>query len=143
VGGERTDGVTEREEGYMQQHLCECHIDLAGEKLQILWKGFPDLVPWPEIKVLQEVHGENSVYDIQPVALGPRESALDEKARMVRKYGRDVVELVYAGKSFLMEWFAPGWPIDPEKQPASMRPKKRPAKDKFRKQDDEALDARI
>ncbi len=100
----------------MQQHLCECFIDIAGEKMQVIWKGEPDLVPWPEIKVLLEVHGEQSVYNIRPIALGPRENQTQTKDRLVRKYGREAVENVYAGKSFNMEWFMPGWPIDPSKQ---------------------------
>jgi len=99
----------------MQQHLCECFIDIAGEKTQVLWKGEPDLVPWPEIRVLLDVHGEQSVYNIRPIALGPRENQTREKERLVRKYGREAVENVYAGKSFNMEWFVPGWPIDPSK----------------------------
>ena len=112
----------------MQQHLCECFIDLAGEKTHVIWKGAPDLVPWPETKILMQVHGEQSVYDIAPVALGPRESALREKDRLVQKYGRDEVEAVYAGKAFNMEWFVPGWPIDPANRPKvnkSARPTKR------------------
>jgi hypothetical protein len=137
--------MNEREEGYMQQHLCECNIDLAGEKLQIVWKGFPDLVPWPEIAVLMHVHGEQSVYDIKPVALGPRESANREKERMVLKYGRDNVEAVYAGKAFNMEWFVPGWPIDPSKQSRAKNKAQdpRPAKKLIRDPDEEAIDARI
>jgi hypothetical protein len=121
--------VNERDEGAMQQqHLCECFIDVAGEKLNVVWKGAPDLVPWPEIRVLLEVHGEQSVYDIKPVALGPRESPLREKDRLVQKYGRDEVEKVYAGKSFNMEFFVPGWPIDPaaarERSSKQERPKR-------------------
>jgi hypothetical protein len=135
--------VSEREEGYMQQHLCECFIDLMGEKLQIQWKGFPDLIPWPEIAVLMELHGEQSVYDIRPVALGARETALREKERMSLKYGRDAVEKVYAGKSFNMEWFMPGWPIDPVKKKGKGQ-NARPERVQFRKpDDDDAADARI
>jgi hypothetical protein len=123
--------MTERDEGYMQQHLCECMIDVAGEKLNVIWKGEPDLVPWPEIKVLQEIHGEQSVYDIKPVALGSRDTPLREKERMVRKYGRDVVEAVFAGKSFNMEFFMPGWPVDPTKRPPKKGQNDRPKKTQF------------
>ena len=105
--------ASEREEGYMQQHLCECMIDIAGEKTNVQRRGPTDPVPWPEIKVLQEVHGDQSIYDIRPVALGPRDTGLREKERMSLIYGRDAVEKVYAGKSFQMEFFMPGWPIDP------------------------------
>jgi hypothetical protein len=117
VGGQGADRMTEREEGHMQQHLCECMVDLLGEKLTVIWKCAPnDLVPWPEIAVLMHIHGEQSVYDIKPVAVGPRETLLKEKERLVLKYGREAVEGVYAGRAFNMEFFVPGWPVDPTKQ---------------------------
>jgi hypothetical protein len=105
--------MTEHEEGYMMQHLCECYVDNNAEKLNVIWFGEPNLIPWPEIRVLLEVHGEQAVYDIKPIALGPRDTPLREKERLVLKYGRDEVEKVYAGKSFNMEFFMPGWPVDP------------------------------
>lgn len=101
----------------MMQHLCECFIDNNCEHLNVIWRGGPDdLVSWPEIRVLMEVHGEQGVYDIRPVKLGPRDTPLREKERLSLKYGRDKVEAVYAGKSFNMEFFVPGWPIDPTEQ---------------------------
>lgn len=129
--------MAERDEGYMQQHLCACTVDLAGEKLTTIHFEKDNLpVPWPEIAILQELHGEQSVYDIKPVALVPRETPLREKERMVIKYGREVVETVYAGKRFNMEFFVPGWPIDP----AKAKPKKadRPAPVKIHKPPTEA-----
>lgn len=122
--------MTEREEGYMQQHMCECFVDNNSEKLNVIWFGGPDnLIPWPEIPVLMEIHGDQAVYDIRPIALAPRETALREKERMVMKYGRDEVEKVYAGKAFTMAFFMPGWPIDPNakgapKQAQNARPKR-------------------
>jgi hypothetical protein len=104
--------VSENPERTMM-HMCECFIDNNSEKLNVIWKGDPDLVPWPEIKILMEIHGEHGVYDIKPVALAPHQNPNREKERLVLKYGRDVVEIVYAGKSFNMEWFMPGWPVDP------------------------------
>jgi hypothetical protein len=104
--------MSENDERTMQ-HLCECYVDNNAEKLNVIWFGAPNLIPWPEIRVLMEVHGEQAVYDIKPVALGPRDSPNREKERLVLKYGRDEVEKVYAGKAFNMEFFMPGWPIDP------------------------------
>lgn len=129
------------EEGYMQQHLCGCMVDLNNERFTSVAFDETNPVPWPEIRVLQEIHGEEAVYDIFPVALGPRESASREKTRMVIKYGRDIVENVYAGKAFQMEWFMPGWPIDPAK--AKKRKTDRPKPAQFRKPDAEAGDAII
>jgi hypothetical protein len=135
--------MSEREEGYMMQHLCECFIDNNCEKLNVIWKGDPDLVPWPEIRVIMEAHGEQSVYDIRPVKLGPRDTPLREKERLVLKYGRDVVEAVYAGKSFNMEFFMPGWPVNPAKSANRKAQDHRPTKERFQKPDEEAIDARI
>jgi hypothetical protein len=113
------------DESYMKQHVCACAIDIAGAKLQIVHRDIHDPVPWTEIRVLQEVHGEEAVFDIRPVALVPRDTAPREKERLVLKYGRDPVEAVYAGKTFSMEWFVPGWPVDPTKakrKPPNDRP---------------------
>lgn len=132
----------EHEEGYMQQHLCECMIDIAGEKTNVLYRGAERPVPWPEILVLQAVHGDQAIYDIRPVALGLRETPLREKERMTLIYGRDLVESVYAGKSFHMEWFMPGWPINPAKAGKKLV-SDRPGRVERRRPDEDALDARI
>lgn len=123
------------------QHLCSCHIDIANEGLTTIYRSEHDPVRWCEIRVLEEVHGENSVYDVRPVALAPRDLQTREKERLVLIYGRDVVEQVYAGKSFNMEWFVPGWPIDPAKAPK--RKADRPKPPRIQKPDDGSLDARI
>jgi hypothetical protein len=128
-------------EGHMQQHLCTCMIDLAGERLTVVARDETNPVPWTEVRVLQEIHGEDSLFDITPVALGPRETPMREKERLILIYGRDAVESVYAGKSFNMEFFMPGWPIDPakgrKKKPERVRP---PV---FRKPDAEATDVKV
>jgi hypothetical protein len=123
------------------QHLCACHIDLANEGFTTISRDTVNPVPWTEVRVLQEVHGEDAVYDIRPVSLGPRTTPKQEKERLVLIYGRDLVENVYAGKSFYMEWFVPGWPIDPEKAPKKPLQKVRPPK--IRDPDAEASDSRI
>lgn len=136
--------MSEQPEGYMQQHLCECFIDVASEKLNVIWKSAPNLVPWPEIPILMEIHGEQSVYDIKPVELGPRETPLREKERLVLKYGRDVVEKVYAGKAFNMEFFVPGWPINPEKASTRRQAQKARVKHRMTPEPDEgSIDAMV
>lgn len=136
--------MNERQEGHMQQHMCACMIDIANEKLTIVYLDETQAVAWPEIKVLQHIHGEDAVYDIRPVALAPRDTLLREKERMALKYGRDVTEEVYAGKAFMMEWFMPGWPIDPTKATKKKTPD-RPRLPTFRPAPDDegATDARI
>ena len=129
--------------GRMMQHACACMIDLGGEGLSIVYRDETNPVTWPEIKVLQEAHGEDSVFDVRPVALVPRESALREKETLVLRYGRELVEQVYAGKAFVMEWFVPGWPIDPTKA-RRKAPDDRPKPARIQKPDDAAsVDAAI
>jgi hypothetical protein len=136
--------LVEREEGYMQQHLCACMIDLAGEGLTTIARGVENPVPWPEILILQSIHGEQAIFDIKPVALGPRETQLREKERMMSIYGRDAVEAVYAGKGFAMEWFMPGWPIDPSKASRrQQRAQERPPRIQRHEPDEGSTDARI
>lgn len=134
------------EEGYMQQHLCACVVDLNNERFTTVAFDVTNPVPWPEIRVLQEVHGEEAIYDIMPVSLGSRQSASREKERMILKYGRDVVESVYAGKAFQMEWFMPGWPINPAKASRNQRKaatSDRPKPKQYRAPDAEATDSRV
>jgi hypothetical protein len=136
--------MTEREEGFMQQHLCECMIDIANEKTNVQYRGAENPVPWPEILVLQAVHGDQAIYDIRPIALGPRETPAREKERMTLIYGRDIVESVYAGKSIHIEWFMPGWPINPQNAPPKKAGSDRPTRvGRRRPEDENALDARI
>lgn len=128
------------------QHLCECFIDNNSEKLNVIWKGDPDLVPWPEIRVLMEIHGEQGVYDIRPVKLGPHDTPNREKERLILKYGREPVEAVYAGKSFNMEFFVPGWPIDPTEQASTKHPRQTQnsrARHRMRPEPEEALDSPV
>jgi hypothetical protein len=123
------------------QHLCTCMIDVANERLTIIYRDETNPVPWTEIRVLQEMHGEDAVYDITPVILAPRETPAREKERLVLKYGRDVVELVYAGKAYHMEWFVPGWPIDPTK--SKKRKTDRPRPPVIHKPDAEATEMKV
>lgn len=133
--------MTDEEIQRTQQHLCTCTIDLNNEGFTTINRDEHNPVSWAEIKVLQEVHGEEAIYDIQPVALAPRDLQTREKESFVLTYGRDVVEKVYAGKSFYMEWFVPGWPLDPAK--GRRKKPDRPKPPQIKKPDAEATDARI
>ena len=53
--------MNEREEGYMQQHLCSCMIDIAGEGLTVVNRDADNPVAWPEILVLQSLHGDQVI----------------------------------------------------------------------------------
>lgn len=123
-----------------QQHLCACEIDLNNERYTTVTRDATNPVSWPEILLLQAIHGDDAVYDIRPVAIADRPTPAAEKHRLAIIYGNAAVEAVFAGRAFVMEWFVPGWAIDPddwEKKPAE-----RPRPPRIRAQDDGALDAR-
>lgn len=128
------------------QHVCGCVIALGtnteGGFFTTIERDLDNRpVPWTEIRVLQEMHGEDAVYDIRPVGVIPRLAKAREKERLVLEYGRDTVEKVYAGRAFLMEYYVPGWPVDPAKAPK--RKTERPKPPLIRKPDLEATDLRV
>jgi hypothetical protein len=104
------------------QHLCSCKIVLGGDPGSIVVReALSNPVPWPEVMVLQSMHGEDAVYDIKPVGLMVRGTPYSEKLRMISIYGMDVVDAVYSGRSPSIEFFMPGWPIDPSSVPAKRK----------------------
>lgn len=128
------------------QHLCACVIALGtnsegGFFTSIEREADNHPIPWTEIRVLQSIHGDDAIYDIRPVALEQRLPKAREKERLVLAYGRDAVEEVYAGRGFIMEYYVPGWPIDPKKAPK--RKPDRPKPPQIRSPDAESTDARI
>lgn len=128
------------------QHLCACTIALGtngegGFFTTIEREADNNPVPWTEVRVLQSIHGDDAVYDIRPVALEPRLPPSREKERLVLRYGREAVEQVYAGRSFNMEYYVPGWPVDPAQ--AGRKKPDRPKPPLIRKPDTESIDSRV
>lgn len=128
------------------QHVCACVIALGtngeGGFFTSVERDVDNRpVPWPEVRVLQEIHGDEAVYDIRPVGVIPRLPKAREKERLIIEYGRDAVEAVYAGRAFTMEYYVPGWPIDPAK--AVKRKTQRPKPPLIRSPDAESTDARV
>jgi len=97
------------------QHICACKIVVGGDAgTVVVREAHTNPVPWPEISILQSLHGEDAVFDIKPIGLIERLTPMMEKQRMASVYGFDEVDRVYPGRSPKdIEWFAPGWPIDP------------------------------
>lgn len=95
------------------QHLCACKIVVGGDPGTVVVREAHNPVTWNEIAVLQSMHGDDAIYDIKPIGLMGRLTNLMEKQRLASIYGFEAVDLVYAGRSFNMEFFAPGWPVDP------------------------------
>jgi len=108
------------------QHLCACKVQVGGDPGTVVAREAHNPVAWPEVAILQSIHGEDSVYDIKPIGLLARSTPMIEKQRLASIYGFEAVDAVYAGRSPAIEWFAPGWPVDPtgtgEKKPDRARP---------------------
>lgn len=88
-------------------HLCSAYIALGGDTNNVVYRGPDNPVSWPEIGVIQFIHGEEAVYNIELV--DEREvSRSAEKQRLADLYGVVNVEHLYPGRSPVMEMEMPG-----------------------------------
>src|SRR5207342_1983689 len=86
-----------------QIQYCTCKVNLAGQNCHTVIYNEFNPVTWPEIQVLQALHGDENVMDIMPVGLGtvwPTE----EKSRLIGIYGNRVVEACFPGRAFRMDY---------------------------------------
>ena len=75
-------------------HFCTAMIAIGDDRDNVFFADMFDPVSWPEIQVIQFIHGDSTVDRIRPfvkVAQSPRE----ERQRLVEKYGEDKVTPVY------------------------------------------------
>jgi hypothetical protein len=82
---------------------CTCKINLSGQNYHTVLFGQFNPVTWPEVQVLQMLHGDENVMDIMPVGIGEVWPA-EEKNRLVSIYGPKVVEACFPGRAFRMEY---------------------------------------
>lgn len=123
------------------QHLCTCVVSI-NDGMTTVFIDETKPLPWPELQLLQSLHGDENVYNIKPVALGPRLTPFNEKQRLTLIYGREEVEKVFSGRAVSMEFFVPGWPKNPEENSPKREPDNyRPEKTKFSKAARASLDA--
>jgi hypothetical protein len=89
-------------------HICTAYIMLGGDHGSVVYRGPDNPVSWPEVGVLQTMHGEESVYNIEVIDEVVRHRAA-EKLRLQRLYGEGFVESVYPGRSPAIEMQVPGY----------------------------------
>lgn len=82
-------------------------IMLGGDTGQVLHRGLDRPVSWPEVAVIQYLHGEESVFDCEFVH-EEKSSAVAEKMRLISIYGEEPVNLVYPGRRPQMDGKFPG-----------------------------------
>lgn len=87
-------------------HMCTAYIALGGDTGNVVFRGPHDPVSWPEIGLLQFLHGEEHVFNAEVVG-EEKTNPYAEKERLRRVYG-DVVENVYPGRAPYMEMDMPG-----------------------------------
>jgi hypothetical protein len=84
-----------------------CKIALGGDPNNVLYRG-PDVpVSWPEVRVLQQLHGEDNVFDCEFAGSEPT-TIQAEKMRLLGLYGTEAVGFCYPGSRPTMEMEFPG-----------------------------------
>lgn len=86
-----------------QIQYCTCKINLAGQNCHTVIYDPSNPVTWPEIQVLQALHGDENVMDIMPVGLGQVWPS-EEKNRLTSIYGHRIVEACFPGRAFRMDY---------------------------------------
>src|SRR5262245_53269515 len=92
--------------------MCTAHIALGGDIGSIVVRDQFNPVSWPEVGVLQFIHGEEAVFNVKVIETFARHKGV-EKERLKGIYGDGPVEMIYPGKSPMMEMHMPG-PRDPD-----------------------------
>jgi hypothetical protein len=92
-----------------------CKVALGGDSNNIIYRG-PDVpVSWPEIRVLQLLHGEDNVFDCEYVG-SESVTGQAEKMRLLGLYGAEAVNICYPGSRPMMEMEFPG-----DKEPIAIK----------------------
>lgn len=75
-------------------HFCKAYISIGGDREQVYYADQYAPISWPEIQVIQFVHGSDAIDRIEPfvrVSQHPR----DERERLANKYGEAKVSEVF------------------------------------------------
>jgi len=93
--------------------VCTAYVSLGGDPGSIVVRGRHNPLTWPEIGLLQFLHGETSVFNVQVIGEISRHRN-SEKERLIGIYGEIPVAMVYPGRTPIgMEMKMPGGP-DPD-----------------------------
>jgi len=79
-----------------EYQLLRCSVALAGDREQVVVRGRHDPILFPELIVLQYMHGEDAITDVHVV--GTCEMAVEEAwTRLLTMYGDEPVKAVFRG----------------------------------------------
>jgi len=82
-------------------------VQLSGDPQQVVYRSADKPLSWPEVLVLQFLHGDDAVYDCKYLR-SEQTSLLQEKNRLIGIYGAEPVETVYPGRRPQLEAVFPG-----------------------------------
>jgi hypothetical protein len=83
-------------------HFCTALVAIANDDQQVVARGFYDPISWPEVEVLRQIHGDQSVREVKPFVF-VEQTAKAEKERLGLIYGGIVSDKVYTGRTPNME----------------------------------------
>ena len=92
-----------------------CKIALGGDSNNVIYRGPDTPVSWPEIRVLQHLHGEDNVFDCEYVG-EDASTTQEEKMRLLGLYGSEAVNICYPGSRPMMDMEFPG-----DKEPIAIK----------------------
>jgi hypothetical protein len=92
-----------------------CKISLGGDTANVLYRGPDRPVSWPEVRVLQFLHGEDNVFDCEFVR-SEHVVTQAEKMRLLGLYGAEPVNICYPGARPMMDLDFPG-----DKEPLTVK----------------------
>lgn len=87
-------------------HFCRAKVLIGGDNRNVMVRSEFNPVSWPEVQVLQEVHGTGSVEDVEPF-VAVKQKAKDERERLARIYGEAPLQQIWGGRNAPDELEAP------------------------------------
>lgn len=86
--------------------LCTCVIRVGGDLNTVVRKGDFAPITWPEVEIMEHLHGSDAVSDVEVIDKDDTTIA-EEFERLKLKYGKDVMEYLFPGKRPAMQLKAP------------------------------------
>lgn len=77
-------------------HFCTCEIRIGGDLRNVVARDHFAPVSYPEVGVLQEVHGDDAILNVKPF-IDVEQDARAERERLRLIYGNRAVEAVFGG----------------------------------------------
>jgi len=93
-------------------HFCTARIAIAGDHQNVYSATEFDPISWPEIAVLQYLHGDQSITEVVPFAVAAQ-TGREERSRLAEKYKESIVSEVFGGRQSPGELDAPQVRIKP------------------------------